>query len=92
MTEKEFTQELKTILDNSWEQVNNLVERAREQEGKLNNTEPISWYYEFEYNGERKADGFVELGGFICDKLQGMNRLNKKSLTRKLRKVLGYNQ
>jgi hypothetical protein len=39
---------------------------------------------------ERLADTFVELGGWIYDRLNGRTRMDKKSITRKLRKVLGY--
>lgn len=89
MNAQTFETELRKIEDEARQKVVALVNKAQEDEGLDWNTDkPISfadsciWY--------SPADGFAELAGWIYDRLAGRNRLHKKSMTKRIRKALGY--
>ena len=93
MDAKTFETRLKEITEKANREIVELVLEARKEE----------FGSEFGFDGkqslsfadnpqiERLADSLAETCGWIYDRLNGMTRLDKKSMTRKLRKVLGYN-
>ena len=91
MNTQEFNNKLDVIVDETIKQLNALVQEAYSREGKdMSNCEPISFRYEWNFNDE-SIDRLITAGGWVHDRLNGMTRLNRKSLTKKLRKALGYN-
>lgn len=89
MTEKEFTDRLKTIVDKLWVDVTALVHEAQEQDGlTIETNKEVSWYGFG--SAEDSIDSLACAAGWIDDRMRGINRLHKKSLTKKIRKALGY--
>lgn len=89
MNSKTFTEELEKIYREANEKVVALVNKAQEEEGlSWDTTENVSFADDPNWN--YKADAFAEMGGWIYDRLNGMTRLDKKSITKKIRKALGY--
>jgi len=89
MNAKQFAEELDKINTEAWDKARELVQRAQAEEGMNWDTDrPVSFHDDpaWQYN----ADGLAELGGWVYDRLNGRNRLHKKSVTKKIRKALGY--
>ena len=95
ITPKEFEQRLKEIEEYARSKVVDLVLETRSQyfsqEFNMDSDKPLPDGFIDNPQIERLSDSFVELGGWIYDRLNGRTRTDKKSMTRKLRKVLGYN-
>lgn len=93
MNSEKFQTELQKILSKAHEKVVALVSQARLEnlaQENDNSDSPLDCSFTDNPMIERTIDGFVELGGWIYDRLNGKTRIDKKSMTRKLRKVLGY--
>jgi hypothetical protein len=89
MDAKEFGKQLGKIIDAADAQIIELVHKAQADEGLPWDTDmPVSWCGD--PNWQRKADALVERAGWIYDRLRGRNRLAKQSVTKRLRKALGY--
>lgn len=89
MTPKEFEIKLYKIELETWDNVSVLVNQARLEElGEGHDDKPIS--YADDPNWQRRADALGELCGWIYDRMHGKNRGDKRSMTRKIRKALGY--
>lgn len=89
MTSQEFEQELKRIQEQANKAVTELVNKAQADEGlEWDTDKPVSFVDHANWN--YPADAFAELTGWIYDRLAGRNRLHKKSVTKKIRKALGY--
>jgi hypothetical protein len=95
ITPDEFENQLKSIEEEARSKVVELVLETRNcyftQNFAIDDSTPLPNGFIDNPQIERIADSFVELGGWIYDRLNGITRLDKKSRTRKLRKVLGYN-
>lgn len=89
MKAEQFEQELHKINVETMDKVRELVQRAQKEEGlEWDTVEPVSFRDDPAW--QNYADGFAEMCGWIYDRLNGINRLHKKSMTKKIRKVLGY--
>lgn len=89
MDSKTFSDELEKIYRETNEKVVALVNKVQEEEGLgWDTSESVSFADDPNWN--YKADAFAELSGWIYDRLNGMTRLDKKSVTKKIRKALGY--
>ena len=89
MTSEEFKDKLSIIITELNEKIVNLVHRAQEEDGLgIQTDEPVSFANDFEWQDE--TDRIITIGGWVYERLKGRNRLHRKSLTKKLRKVLGY--
>lgn len=90
MNIKDFNDELRGIVEDFNNKIVELVHRAQKEDGKeVNTDEPISWAYELEYY-DQYIDQILFIGSWIHDRMNGKTRYSKKSLTKKIRKVLGY--
>lgn len=85
----EFNTELRKINEQAWNAARELVQRAQKEEGLPWDTDQPLPFHD-DPNMETIADGIAELGGWIRDRLNGINRLHKKSITKRIRKALGY--
>ena len=91
MNSKEFTNQLDKLIDDFNKEVVELVHEAQiEDDLDIMTDKPISWVGEFDW--QDVTDRIVLIGGWVFDRLNGRNRLSKRSMTKKLRKVLGYSQ
>lgn len=89
MTAQEFEKELQKINSETMDKVRELVQRAQKDEGlEWDTDQPVSFHDN--PNWQNYADGFAEMTGWIYDRLSGRNRLHKKSVTKRIRKALGY--
>lgn len=89
MTDSEFANRLDVLVDDFNKEVVKLVHEARERNGlSIDTIKPISFAKDFLW--QDAADRIVCIGGWIFDRLNGRNRLHRNSMTKKLRKVLGY--
>ena len=89
MNSQQFYDELRQINDETMDKVRALVQRAQAEEGMEWDTDkPVS--FADESNWQNLADGIACIGGWIYDRLNGLNRLHKKSMTKRIRKALGY--
>lgn len=89
MKAQEFTAQLDKINAEAWDKARDLVQRAQADEGMNWDTDnPVT--FADDPGWQHKADGLAELGGWIYDRLNGRNRLHKKSVTKKIRHALGY--
>lgn len=89
MNAKQFADELHTINTETMDKVRELVQRAQAEEGlNWDTDQPVSFHDD--PNWQNYADGLAETSGWIYDRLNGRNRLHKKSVTKKIRKALGY--
>lgn len=89
MTADEFGKRLNEIEAETWGKVTTLVSQAREEDGKeYDGYEPVS--YHDNPNWQRHADALAELAGWIYDRMNGRNRLDRRSMTKKIRKAIGY--
>ena len=83
-----FAGDLQALVNKFNSDVVELVHRAQEEEGLDWQTDkPVSWADD-QYDHE--VDNILQIGGWIYDRLHGRNRLHRKSLTKKLRKALGF--
>jgi hypothetical protein len=91
MKQSDFEKQLKAIQEDANNRVANLVLALRETNADgWDGDKPV----DFAGNGgnwEKTADAFAELAGFIHDRMNGRNQNERKSMTQKLRKALGYN-
>lgn len=90
MKASEFDEELKKIELETWDKVSSLVFKARNDElieGQDDN-KPVS--FADDPNWQRRADALGELCGWIYDRLHGKTRLDRGSMTKKIRKAIGY--
>lgn len=92
MTADDFDKRLRAIYDAATKQVVEVMERARTE-----NADGIAGYDPLDFIGGgggqdwgRTADAFVCLGGWIYDRAAGKHLQDKRTMTKKLRKVLGY--
>ena len=93
MNSEKFQKELQAILSEAQEKVVVLVAQARLEnlaQEDDNSSSPLDCSFVDNPQIERTIDGFVELGGWIYDRLNGKTPYDKGSVTKKLRKVLGY--
>lgn len=89
MNARQFADELGKIEEETRNKVVELVNRAQAEEGLGWDTDkPISFVDDPNWN--YKADGLAEMAGWVYDRLAGRNRLHKKSVTKRIRKALGY--
>ena len=89
MNASEFEKQLKEIEEETWEKVVALVFKAREDEfGHSDGNEMVS--FADDPNWQRKADALGELCGWIYDRINGKTRLSRGSMTKKIRRALGY--
>lgn len=90
MKQAEFETQLKAIQADANKKVADLVLALRDTNADgWDGDKPV----DFAGNGgnwERTADAFAELAGFIHDRMNGRRRSEKKSMTKKIRKALGY--
>lgn len=89
MKAQEFNDQLKAIVDEYNDKIVTLVHKAQEENGLDWNTDKPLPFYD-DPNIERIADSVACMGGWIYDRIAGRNRLHKKSMTKKIRKALGY--
>jgi len=88
LTGAKFAGDLQILVNKFNIDVVKLVQAAQESEGlNWDTNKAVSWADD-QYDHE--VDNIVQIGGWIYDRLHGMNRLSRKSLTKKLRKVLGF--
>ena len=88
MTEQEFNTELEKIAKEAWDKARELVFKAQTDEGMDWQTDkPVSFHGGMYY---KSCDSLAELAGWIYDRLDGKTRMDKKSMTKKIRKALGY--
>ena len=94
MTDEQFSNDLKQIVEQARVQIVALMERARDEDvgcGGFMGDAPVSWAHAEGYGWDRTADQLAELGGWVHDRLRGTNRTHKRqSVTVKIRKALGY--
>lgn len=89
MNAKTFCEELKQIQRDANEKVVALVNKVQKEEGlEWDTTEQVSFVDDPNWN--YAADAFAEMTGWIYDRLHGRTRSDKKSVTKKIRKALGY--
>lgn len=89
MNARQFADELQKINNETMDKVRELVNRAQADEGLSWDTDqPVSFCDD--PNWERLADDLASMGGWVYDRLNGRNRLHKKSVTKKIRKAIGY--
>lgn len=89
MDVKEFDTQLREILNETNDKVVQLVIEARNSHADgWDGRKPVS--YADDPNWQRAADGFAEMTGWIYDRMHGRNRLHRQSMTKKIRKALGY--
>ena len=89
MDAKVFADELEKIYREANEKVVALVNKAQEDEGLSWDTSEAVSFADGQY-WSYKADAFAEMGGWIYDRLAGRTRGHKKSMTKRIRKALGY--
>ena len=89
MDAKTFDRELEKIYRDANEKVVALVNQAQEEEGLAWDTDKALSFSD-DPNWNYRADGFAQMTGWIYDRVRGLNRLAKKSVTKKIRKALGY--
>ena len=89
MKAQQFTEELKKIQQEANEKVVNLVNQAQKEEG-LDWSTDKALSFQNDPNWNYPADGFAEMAGWIYDRVAGRNRLHRKSVTKRIRKALGY--
>ena len=89
ITEKEFTERLQSIQARFNAEVVALVHETQVSHG-LDISTDESLPFADSPNIEHFVDSISCLGGWVADRLKGINRLHKKSLTKKIRKALGY--
>lgn len=88
MNGAKFAGDLQALVNKFNEEVVTLVHKAQEEDGlSWDTNKPVSWADD-QYDHD--VDNIVQIGGWIYDRLHGINRLHKKSLTKKLRRVLGF--
>lgn len=91
MNSKEFAKRLDILIDNFNREVVELVHEAQIEDGlDIMTDKPVSFVGDFEW--QDVTDRIVLVGGWVFDRLNGRNRLSKRNITKKLRKVLGYTQ
>lgn len=89
MSEQEFLEKLKSLYEKFNEEIVNLVHDAQKSHGLDFNTDERLPFADSD-KIENYRDYIACLGGWLSDRLNGINRLHKKSLTKKIRKALGY--
>lgn len=89
MNAQEFARDLKNIQEVAHQKIVELVQQAQADEGLSWDTDKAVSFAD-DPNWQRSADGFAESAGWIYDRLNGRNRLAKRSMTKRIRKALGY--
>jgi hypothetical protein len=89
MDGQEFYTELDKIIKETNQKIVSLVHKAQEENG-LNWDTDLPLPFADDPNIERRADDLACMGGWVHDRINGRNRLSKKSITKKIRKALGY--
>ena len=82
-----FQKRLDRITEQAAKDIAALMEVARTE---LKDDQPVE--FADDPNVERAIDALAELSGWTYDRLNGINRLHRKSMTRKIKKALGYNK
>lgn len=85
---EEFNARLSAVEERARSEASELVLMYRQLE-KLEDDQPVS--FADDPNVERTTDDFALLSGWINDRLHGINRLHRQSVTKKIRRALGYN-
>lgn len=89
MTNEEFARDLANVVEVSRVKVVELVTDAQNAEGlAYDTTESVSFAEDPAW--QRQADALAELAGWIHDRLHGRNRLSRGSVTKRIRRALGY--
>lgn len=89
MTPEEFTERLQAIADRANADAVKLVHEAQERAGLgISTDKPLP--FADNPNTERAVDTLATVAGWVSDRLHGINRLHRKSLTKKIRRALGY--
>lgn len=89
MKAEEFAKRLDDLENEFRTKIVELVNDAQKDEGFDWDTEQRLSFYD-DPTWQRRADSIAELAGWIYDRVNGMTRLDKKSVTKKIRKALGY--
>jgi len=91
MDEKTFAQKLGEIENEAGRKIFDLVNTAQADEGlSWDTNKAVSFHNNPNWN--YRADALAEMTGWIYDRLNGKNRQDKKSMTKKIRKALGYSR
>jgi len=89
MDRNEFERKLTAILHKTNDEVVELVFQARNENADgLDGSKPVP--YADDPNWQYEADGFAEICAWIYDRMNGKSRLDKRSMSKKIRRVLGY--
>ena len=89
MTRDQFSERLSRISNGLRAELVDLISTAQKEQGLDTNTnKPLS--FNDDPNIEYLIDDIVCMGGWVSDRMNGINRLHRKSLTKKLRKALGF--
>lgn len=89
MDAAKFDHRLSVIVGRAQKEITELVNQAQADEGLSWDTDkPINFVDET--NWQRTVDSLAETAGWIYDRLAGKNRLAKRSVTKRIRKALGY--
>lgn len=89
MKADEFAKRLDELENDFREKVIELMQEAQKDDGlEWDTDERLSFYGD--PNWQRTADAIAEFAGWIYDRVNGRNRLHKQSMTKKIRRVLGY--
>ena len=89
MNAETFNNELRKIYDETNEKVVALVNKAQAEDGFTWDTDKSASFAN-DSNWIRSADDFAEMTGWIYDRLRGKTRFDRGSMTKKIRKTLGY--
>lgn len=92
MTEAEFSKRLEAIAQEARQKTVKLVHEAMESRGfdpLEDNRLPFAGTSEYT-TWEQGADNLATLGGWVYDRVHGRGRDHKQSMTRKIRRALGY--
>lgn len=89
MNALEFNERLRALQAQFNADVVKLVHEAQESNGLgIDTTIPLEFHDD--PTTERIVDDIACMAGWIADRLKGINRLHRKSLTKKIRRALGY--
>lgn len=89
ITGEEFAARLDKLVTDFNEEVVKLVHASQASRGLNIDTNEALPFAE-DNSIEEQVDRIACIAGWIADRLCGRNRLHKKSLTKKIRRVLGY--
>jgi len=90
MTAAIFAERLRALQNKFHEEVVHLVMEAQTSHGLDIATDEAMDEIATDDRVENVVDDIVTTGGWVADRIRGINRLHRKSLTKKLRRALGY--